>query len=62
MAKLEIDTDELISVDEAAVQLNIGIATAWRWIRDGKLKTTKLFGRTLVRKDDLSNISKTIKE
>jgi predicted DNA-binding protein (UPF0251 family) len=55
MPKIEIDTDEMVSMDDAAEQLNISIATAWRLKRNGRLKTTTLFGRTLVSKADLES-------
>lgn len=58
MTKITIDPDEMISVDDAAVQLDISIATAWRWVRDGKLKTTRLFGRTMVDKDVIADLKK----
>jgi excisionase family DNA binding protein len=58
MPKIEFDPDEILSVEEAATQLDIGIATAWRWIRDGKLKTIKILGRTLVPKDAIPPLKK----
>jgi excisionase family DNA binding protein len=58
MTKIEIeDTNDVVSVAEAAVLLNIGIATAWRWVNDGKLKSHKLFGRILIRKSELSSVN-----
>jgi excisionase family DNA binding protein len=58
MAKIHINTDDLVSVAEAAVLLNIGIATAWRWVAKGKLKKTELYGRTLVSRKDIAILNK----
>jgi excisionase family DNA binding protein len=49
-----MDTDKMVTVDEAAEQLNISVLTAWRWIRSGKLKTVKWLGRRLVSKEDIT--------
>jgi excisionase family DNA binding protein len=46
--KVAVEVEDAFDVSEAADQLGIGIATAWRWIRDGKLPSFKLAGRTLV--------------
>lgn len=40
-------------VAEAATTLSVGKSTIWRWIHDGRLRTVKLGGRTLVRHEDL---------
>ena len=58
MARIHINTDEMVSVAQAAELLNIGIATAWRWIRKGKLKKTVLYGRTLVSRKDIAILNK----
>jgi len=52
-----MDTENLFTVDEAAEKLNISVIQAWRWIRSGKLKTTKVFSRTLVSKDAIAAAS-----
>jgi excisionase family DNA binding protein len=57
MPKVQIDGEEVISVEQAAIILNIGIATAWRRVNDGKLKSHKLFGRVLIRKSDLASVN-----
>jgi predicted site-specific integrase-resolvase len=46
--KVAVEVEDVFDVSEAASQLGIGIATAWRWIRDDKLPSFKLEGRTLV--------------
>lgn len=40
-------------VDEAADSLGVGRSTVWRWIQEGRLKTLKLGGRTLIRREEL---------
>ena len=50
-----MDTENLLSVDDAAQMLNISTVQAWRWIKSGKLKTTKYFSRTLISKDAIAD-------
>lgn len=40
-------------VEEAAAALCVGKSTVWRWIHDGRVKTIKLGGRTLIRREEL---------
>ncbi len=40
-------------VEEAASALCVGKSTVWRWIHDGRVKTIKLGGRTLIRREEL---------
>jgi excisionase family DNA binding protein len=40
-------------VDQAAEAISIGSSTMWRWIHQGKIKTVKLGGRTLIRREEL---------
>lgn len=40
-------------VEEAAEALCVGKSTVWRWIHDGRVKTVKLGGRTLIRREEL---------
>jgi hypothetical protein len=56
MPKVQIDGEEVISVEQAAIILNIGIATAWRRVNDKTLKSNKLLGRVFIKKSDLSAI------
>jgi predicted site-specific integrase-resolvase len=48
-----IDTENYVSVEDAAELLDISIATAWRWKKSGRLETTNVFGRILVSRDDI---------
>lgn len=56
MAKIEIDTDDMVSIEDAAVLLNISLPTIYRWMRKGKLKTVKVPRRTLVSKSALAKM------
>lgn len=40
-------------VDDAAKVMSVGKSTIWRWVHDGKLKTVKLGGRTLIPRTEL---------
>ena len=40
-------------VKEAAVALSVGESTLWRWIKAGQLRTCKLGGRTVIRREEL---------
>jgi excisionase family DNA binding protein len=53
MAKLSIDTDNYVSMEDAAELLDISIPTVWRWKKSGKLETTTVFGRVLVSKENI---------
>ena len=56
-----MDTENLFTVDEAAGMLNISVIQAWRWIRSGKLKTTKVFSRTLISKGAIAAVTEPVK-
>jgi excisionase family DNA binding protein len=49
--------DNLISVEEAAKRLG-GISkwTVHKWLSDGKLKRTKVGGRTMLRESELAKV------
>lgn len=40
-------------VEDAATAMSVGKSTVWRWIQDGKLRTVKLGGRTLIPRSEL---------
>lgn len=49
-----VATDRMaFGVDQAAEAISIGSSTMWRWIHQGKIKTVKLGGRTLIRREEL---------
>ena len=58
MATITLDTEDLVSVDDAAEMLNISVITAWRWIRSGKLQKVQYFGRTLISKKEIAAVNK----
>jgi excisionase family DNA binding protein len=57
LSKLEADVDDLISVEEAAKRLG-GISkwTVHKWLSDGKLRRTKVGGRTMIRESELQKV------
>ena len=58
MAKLVVDTAELYDTKEAAGILEIGYATLYRWIKDGKLIPLRIGGRTLIPKSEIERLQK----
>jgi len=58
MTKRLIETDEFYTADEAAEELGKGIATVWRMIRDKRLITIRILGRTLVPKGEIERLKK----
>lgn len=57
LSNLEADVDDLISVEEAAKRLG-GISkwTVHKWLSDGKLRRTKVGGRTMIRESELQKV------
>lgn len=51
----ETDTYEL---EETAKLLGKGIATVWRWIRDGKILAVRVGGRTLIPEKEIERLKK----
>lgn len=43
-------------VSEAADALSVGKSTIWRWIHEGRVKSLKLGGRTLIRREELMRL------
>ena len=62
MAKLVIDTVDLLDTSEAAQQLGIGYATIYRWIKRGKLIPIRISGRTLIPKNEIERLKQYIQE
>jgi len=56
MPKLIVDTAELYDTNEAARLLEIGYATLYRWIKDGKLIPLRVGGRTLIPKSEIERL------
>ena len=43
-------------IEEAAQAIGVGKSTIWRWVHDGRVKTIKLGGRTLIRREELMRL------
>lgn len=43
-------------IQEAAEAMSVGKSTVWRWIHDGRVKTVKLGGRTLIPRVELERL------
>ena len=48
MARLVVDMAEVLTPQEAANMLGVGIATFWRRLRAGRLHPIRVSGRTFV--------------
>ena len=61
MAKItlmvEAETDAY-GPEETAKLLGKGIATIWRWIRDGKILAVRVGGRTLIPEKEIERVKK----
>lgn len=44
--------------EEAAKLLGKGVATIWRWIRDGKILVVRIGGRTLIPEKEIERLHK----
>ena len=53
MTKFVIDTNEVFELEEAAKQLDIGIATLFRWLKAGAIIPLKIQGRTYITKSEI---------
>ena len=62
MTKLTIKAEAAVSdacgPEEAAELLGKGIATIWRWIRDGKIIAVRIGGRTLIPRREIERLKK----
>ena len=58
MPKIVVDMTEFCDVDEAALLLEKGVATIWRWIRDTKITVLKIGGRTLIPRSEIDRLKK----
>ena len=51
-------TENYVTKAEAATLLNVNRLTIWRWVRDGKLQAEKVGRELLIRRDDLTTMTK----
>jgi len=56
--KTEALVNDACGPEEAANLLGRGIATIWRWIRDGKIIAIKIGGRTLIPRQEIERLKK----
>jgi excisionase family DNA binding protein len=58
MARLTvpIEVEGVHDVDEAAKLSGRGVATVWRWIRNGKIFVVRIGGRTLVPESEIEKL------
>ena len=58
MARLTvpIEIEGVYDVEEAARLSGRGVATVWRWIRDGKIVVIRINGRTLVPESEIEKL------
>lgn len=58
MPKIVVDTDEIYELKEAAELLQVGIATLFRWMRNGKIVPLRLSNRTFIPKSEIERLQK----
>ncbi len=58
MSKVLVDLDDMVKMEEAAKQIGIGIATAWRWAKSGKMVKVSIAGRTFIPKSEVERLKK----
>lgn len=58
MVKYVVDRDEVYTLQEAAKELGIGIATLFRWKKAGKIHTLPVSGRPYVPKSEVRRLKK----
>ena len=49
-----------ISLSTFVAQMGINVITAWRWRKDGKLKTVNICGRQYVRSEDMAEFNRRV--
>lgn len=62
MPKIIVDADEICDVEEASRQLDRGVATIWRWIRNRKIFAIKIHGRTYIPISEIERVKESLKE
>ena len=58
MTRIVVDTNEVLTLDEAARELGIGIATVFRWLKSGKLVPFRWDGRTYIPRSEIDRLRK----
>jgi len=52
------DTDGQCELEEAAGELNIGIATLYRWMSSGKIFPIRIYRRTFIPRSEVERLKK----
>jgi excisionase family DNA binding protein len=57
-----MSSEDYLSVDEAAAELQVSRATLWKWLRRHELATFRVLGdrRTLIRRTDLETLKQPV--
>jgi len=58
MGKESRDTDGQYELEQAARELNIGIATLYRWMRKGSIIPIRIYRRTFIPKSEVERLKK----
>ena len=53
----ENDPRDLYELKQAAQELNIGIATLFRWMKSGKIVSVPIYRRTFIPKSEIDRIN-----
>ena len=53
-------SDNLFTIRQAIIELGIGEATFYRWQKQAKINTIKMFGRTLIPLSEISRLKKKV--
>ncbi|OGO02710.1 MAG: hypothetical protein A2Y91_02080 [Chloroflexi bacterium RBG_13_54_8] len=56
MSKLIIDTSDLLSIPESMAELEVGYATLYRWIKQGRILAVRMSGRTLIPRSEVDRV------
>jgi len=56
MVKIVVDTDEVLTLAEAAKELDIGIATLFRWMKKGKIRPLPLRNHTYIPRSEIKKL------
>ena len=54
--KFAVDSEELVTIQQTAELLQIGIATVYRWMKSGKIHSLKLSRNTLIPKTEIARL------
>lgn len=58
----EINVEELVSPQQAAVILGIHFTNVYQWIKRGKIKSVVIAGKSFLKKTDVEALKKASKE